>query len=143
MMARIEQVLGKGERNVKVTVIIFVLVSVFVAYEVFAQEEVPVEEVIVLLPTGGVFPAKFQAPPDVDVVEVCCSRTDTDPSADLGCTVVTPGEIKTMEVSVPSTPGDDGELRCYAIDTGANVSTYSKQAFSLDFTPPGSPVMLP
>lgn len=123
--------------------VIFFTVVVWAGIEAAAQEEVPVEEVIVLLPSGGVFPAKFQAPPDVDVVEICCSRTDADPSEDLGCTAVTPSEIKTMDVSVTATPGNDGEVRCYAIDTGENVSTYSRQAFSLDFTPPGSPVMLP
>jgi hypothetical protein len=139
----------KGENKmaewIKLTIglIAFFIIIIWAAIEAAAQEEVPVEEVIVLLPSGGVFPAKFQAPPDLDVIEVCCARTDADPSVDLGCTAVTPGEVKTMEVSVPSTPGDDGELRCYARDTGENVSTYSKQAFSLDFTPPGSPVMLP
>jgi hypothetical protein len=99
-----------------------------------AQEDIPVETVIPLLPVGGEFPVKFQAPSDENVDQVCCLRTDVNPWIELGCVDVTPSEIKVMDVTVTETPLNDAELRCYAIDDEELKSTLSAEAFELDFT---------
>jgi hypothetical protein len=98
-----------------------------------AQEDIPVTDVIPLLPIDGEFPVKFQAPPDEDIDQVCCLRTDVNPWIELGCVDVTPSEIKIMSAVVTETPGNDAELRCYAINTALLLSTLSAEAFSLAF----------
>jgi hypothetical protein len=104
----------------------------------FAQQTHPD---IPLTPTSGVYSMKVQAPVDLDMEQICCVRADASPAEELGCVPAGPSEVVTFDVTVAATPDDDAALRCYAVDTSGLVSDYSDNAYLLDFTRPGKPVV--
>jgi hypothetical protein len=95
-----------------------------------------------LTPTGGVYPVSFMPPDDTDLFQVCCLRADLTPVVELGCVDAVPSVVGTVSVTIDSTPNDDAEIRCYATDTTGLVSDYSPNAGIVDFTPPGSPLIV-
>jgi hypothetical protein len=42
-----------------------------------------------------------------------------------------------MDITVQHTANDDAEIKCYVIDTEANISDYSDNSGIIDFTKPG------
>ena len=70
---------------------------------------------------------------DIDVFQACCDRIDVDPIIELGCDARVDGEMKiSFEVAVVKTPGDDGEVRCYTVNT-EEKSDYTSNAYILPF----------
>jgi hypothetical protein len=93
--------------------------------------------------SGGIYPVKVQAPSDSDMSEICCVRVDTTPVLELGCVASGPSAIVTVEIVLAATPNDDAEIRCYAVDTTLLESDLSPNAGIVDFTPPGTPLLVP
>jgi len=97
-----------------------------------------------IIATAGVFPAvTCHTPTDTDLASVCWVRTDVTPMIELGCTPsLGPDTDVPMDLTIVATPGDDAEVRCYVIDTSGQVSDYSDNAATADFTKPGRPYVV-
>jgi hypothetical protein len=98
---------------------------------------------IPLIPTGGIYQVKVQAPEDSDMAKICCVRADASPVEELGCVPAGPDAIVTVEVTLTATPNNDAEIRCYAVDTTNLESDLSPNAGIVDFTRPGAPEIFP
>jgi hypothetical protein len=88
---------------------------------------------------GGVYNAKCVAPVDLDMAEICFIRADVTPIIELGCVPAGPSELVSLMLAVTETPGDDAEIRCYAVDLDGYHSDNSPNAGLVDFTRPGRP----
>jgi hypothetical protein len=95
------------------------------------------------LPIGGVYHIKSQVGPELDIVQLCCVRSDASPVEELGCNPAAANEVVEFDVTVTATPGADAEVRCYVEDSSGLVSDYSPNAYLLDFTPPNAPLLVP
>ncbi len=117
------------------TLLFLLLVSV-----ASAQTPAPYPDVD-LARNGATYPFTCQPTEPVDkLVQICAVRTDLagDP-IELGCVDHTTLVSVTFEITVARTPFEDGEVRCYAIDSEGNVSDYSDNFGRADFTPNGRP----
>lgn len=113
-----------------------VLLALLMISRAEAQETRPD---VPLLLVDGKGPMKCVAPSDSDMAQVCFVRTDVTPLIELGCVPAGPDEPVLLELTVPVTAGDDGEVRCYAVDTSGLVGDFSLNAGLADFSPPGRP----
>jgi len=104
------------------------------AYSQEPRPDVPLDRV------AGLYPITCIAPSDLDLAEICFVRADLpDQVLELGCVPALADQAATLEVTIERTPHIDAEVRCYATDTSANLSDYSENAGTVDFTPPGRP----
>lgn len=124
--------------RLRVVLYIFVIAfAIGVAFSVaMAQDPADVK----YLPTSGVYTLRAQAPPDLDLLQICFARVYSDPNTpneELGCVASDPNQIVSLAVEVRVTPKVDAEIRGFAYDTSGNVSDPSSNAGLIDFTPPG------
>lgn len=124
----------------RLRVVLYIFVIAFVVGVVFsaalAQEPADVK----YFPTSGVYTLRAQAPPDLDLLQICFARVYSDPNTpneELGCVASDPNQIVSLAVEVRVTPKLDAEIRGFAYDTSGNVSDPSPNAGRIDFTPPG------
>ncbi|MBW2277969.1 MAG: hypothetical protein JRF63_10775 [Deltaproteobacteria bacterium] len=92
-----------------------------------------------LLPSAGVFPMACHSPVDLDMAQICFIRVDVDPPLPLGCVPCGPDEGCSSDLTVPVTPNNDAEIKCYAEDTGGLVGDNSDNSGIIDFSKPGKP----
>lgn len=111
-------------------------------FPIFANAQTPTATPIphpdvVLKQSAGVYPIGCVAPSDLDMAELCFSRTDGPTVLELGCAAAGPDETIHTTVKVPRTTHVDAKIRCYAIDTSGLRGLDSDNAGLIDFTPPG------
>lgn len=130
--------MSKTTENLQVVWFLFVVGIIFgiTCRGVMAQEPADVK----YFPTSGVYTLRAQAPPDLDLLQICFARVYSDPNTpneELGCVASDPNQIVSLAVEVRVTPKLDAEIRGFAYDTSGNVSDPSPNAGRIDFTPPG------
>ena len=106
-----------------------------------AQTPAPYPDVS-LKQSGGVYPIGCHSADDGGVTaELCFARVALPEPLELGCLEAGSNEAVHTTVTVPTAPGDDAEIRCYAVGAGALalVSDYSYNAGRINFTTPGTP----
>ena len=121
---------------------LYLCASLLLASPVLAQTPVPTPTPlpdVKLVRVGSVYTVKAQAPPDLDMAQICVVRADLDPMTELGCVPAGPDEIVTIDIQVQQTSFDDAEIRAYSVDDDNLVSVLSENAGLIDFTPPGRP----
>ncbi len=109
-----------------------------IAGEVRAQTPTPRPDIPLLL-VDGKGPMRCHTASDADMAQVCFVRTDQSEPVELGCITAGPDEDIIFDLEVPVTLGDDGLVRCYAVDTSGLGSDYSENAGLADFSQPGAP----
>jgi hypothetical protein len=98
--------------------------------------DVPLDQV------SGTYTVKAQMPEDADVIQLCVVRVDLVEVIEYGCVDAGPSEVASMEITVEVTPDVNAEIKAYAKDAGGLVSNYSPNSGWIDFTKPGTPVIM-
>ena len=117
------------------------LVAILLAAPALGQTPAPHPDVL-LEQSGGVYPIGCHSADDGGLTaELCFARVDLPVVLELGCLEAGSNEAIHTTVTVPTTPGEDAEVRCYAVGHGALalVSDYSYNAGRIGFTSPGRP----
>ncbi len=129
-------------RWILVAAVVMFFIYLFCAGESRAQTPAPHPDVD-LARSGSTYPITCQPTDPVDKLEqICAVRTDLEGEpVELGCTPHTSALAVTFDITVARTPFQDGEIRCYAIDSEGNVSDLSDNVGRADFTPNGKPVV--